>query len=126
LVYETRSYNWLGSPTLVERWYGSARMKKTEYSYDVLGRSVEVKTHGVNAGGTTTGYQLTKTWRDARGLVVKVQRDGKVFEKTQYDGAGRVMNRALCFDIDEATYAEAGKRSRATLSSRRPGPSTTV
>ena len=70
------------------------------------GQVYEVRISGVS-GGSESGYANERFWRNGRGLVVKAQSRGKVFKKAQYDGAGRVANRAVSYHTAETAYADA-------------------
>jgi YD repeat-containing protein len=84
--------------------------------YDSWGRVYEAQTWGVpGGGGTASGYASVWTWRNKRGLVIKTQSRGKVFEKTEYDGAGRVTRRAVSYDTAETSYADASNLNGDTV-----------
>src|SRR5438093_12789340 len=81
-------------------------MAKSENFYDAWGQVYEDRTSGVS-GGTESGYANVRTWRNSRGLVIKTLSQGKVFQKTQYDGAGRITDQAVSYDTAETAYADA-------------------
>ncbi|MBI4605207.1 MAG: hypothetical protein HY721_24850 [Planctomycetes bacterium] len=108
-VRETRTYDNLARVKVTARYdttSGSVLMAKMESLYDSRGQVYEARTYGV-AGGTESGYSNVKTWRNGRGLAVKTQSQGKVFQKTQYDGAGRATSQATSYDAAETAYADA-------------------
>jgi hypothetical protein len=80
-------------------------MSKHENFFDAWGQVFETAEYEVPLAPLKA--DVVDWWRNGRGEVVKVRRDGQVFEKTQYDGAGRVTNRAVSYDTAESTYADA-------------------
>jgi YD repeat-containing protein len=116
-VRETRSYTNRNQLSLVQRYdtsSGSVLMAKTESFFDAWGQLYETREHGVS-GGVASGYASVRTWRNGRGQVIKELSRGKVFNKTQYDGAGRVTNQAVSYDTAETTYAAAGNLTGDTV-----------
>ncbi len=107
-VQETRTYTNRNQVAVTERLdsSGPTLMAKTENFYDTWGRVYEVRESGVSAG-TESGYASVRTWRNARGLPIKRLTQGKILEKTQYNGAGQVTNKATTYDTAETTYADA-------------------
>ena len=85
---------------------GSTLVAKNTSSYDSWGQEYESRIYGVDSG-TGSDYATTESWRDARGLVIKTLSQGKVFQKTEYDGAGRAVRRSVSYDTDESAYGEA-------------------
>jgi RHS repeat-associated protein len=116
-VSETRTYTNQNQPKLIQRYDVSTAslMAKTESFYDAWGQVYEGRTYGVVNGDDNGYYVSVKTWRNPRGLVVKVLSQGKVFQKTQYDGAGRVLNQAVSYDTTETSYAAAMDLSNDTV-----------
>ncbi len=97
-VTEDRRYDDSGgSPTL---------LAKTKSYYDAWGQAYETRTYGI-VSGSGTDYTNVETWRDKRGLEVKSLSQGKVFNKTEYDGAGRATRKSVGYDTDESSYADA-------------------
>jgi RHS repeat-associated protein len=109
-VAEERDYDNLGRVTEVRRYDDSTAtlMAKSAHYFDDWGQEYETRTYGI-VSGSGTDYTKVETWRDGRGLTIKTLSQGKVFSKTQYDGAGRVTNRAVSYDSAEldTEYAEA-------------------
>ena len=108
-VVEERDYDNLGRVTEVRRYDesgASTLVAKSASFYDAWGQVYESRVYGIS-GGRGTGYRKGATWRDGRGLAVKALSQGKVFQKFEYDGAGRRTRQALCYDTDETAYADA-------------------
>ncbi|HKQ31644.1 MAG TPA: hypothetical protein VJV40_00460, partial [Thermodesulfobacteriota bacterium] len=108
-VRETRTYTNLNQVKVTERRdtvSGSVLMAKTENFYDTWGQVYEVRIAGVS-GGTESGYANVRTWRNGRGHPIKELSRGKVLQKIQYDGAGRVTNSAVTYDTAETAYGDA-------------------
>jgi RHS repeat-associated protein len=108
-VKETQTYTNRNQPKVTERLdvsSGSTLMAKSENFYDAWGQVYESRISGVS-GGSESGYTSVRTWRNGRGLVLKTLSQGKVFQKRQYDGAGRVVNEAVSYDAAETAYADA-------------------
>lgn len=105
---EEKEYDNLNRVTLIERWDDnqspSVLMAKSENFYDAWGQLYEARTYGI-VSGSGTDYTKVAYWRDKRGLVIKTLSQGKVFEKTQYDGAGRVTNKAVSYDTSQGEEA---------------------
>ncbi|MAG92702.1 MAG: hypothetical protein CMJ48_02975, partial [Planctomycetaceae bacterium] len=109
-VKEERDYDNRNLATEVRRYDDSGGspvlMAKSKNYFDDLGRTYESRVYGIT-GGSGTDYAKTETWIDGRGLAVKQLSQGKVFAKTQYDGAGRTTNACVSYDTDETAYADA-------------------
>ena len=98
LATEVRRYDDSGgSPVLIA---------KSKSYFDDLGRTYETRVYGIT-GGSGSDYAKTETWFDGRGMAVKQLSQGKVFSKTQYDGAGRAITTCVSYDTDETAYADA-------------------
>jgi hypothetical protein len=72
----------------------------------IAGRAQSCRCVGIS-GGSGTDYTKEEYWRNGRALTIKRLYQGKVFSKTQYDGAGRVTNSAVSYDTDETAYGDA-------------------
>lgn len=118
-VQELTTYDNRGMVLTVERYTssGALRMAKTQNLYDAWGQAYETREYGVLANGTLDGYANTRYWRNGRGLGIKTQSRGKVLEKTQYDGAGRVTNSAVSYDLGggEGNYSAAADLADDTV-----------
>jgi RHS repeat-associated protein len=75
-------------------------LARTDHFYDAWRQPFETRTYGVEAGAAN-GYTSARQWRNSRGFVVKTLSRGKVFQKLQYDGAGRVTNDTVSYDLGE-------------------------
>lgn len=111
-VWETRSYTNRNQVDETKRLTstGTVIMAKSKSFYDAWGQPYEVRNYALPGAGSTsepTDYAAVKTWRNARGFEIKSLSQGKVFEKTQYDGAGRVTNKAVSYDSAETLYGDA-------------------
>ncbi|NLE39212.1 MAG: hypothetical protein GX621_14410, partial [Pirellulaceae bacterium] len=85
---------------------------QSEYFYDDLGRVYETRVYEVDQAtgatpGTVRDYLPAYTWYDSRGRVVKTSDGNGLFQKSEYDGAGRLVAAYTCFDADETAYAAA-------------------
>ena len=104
-VTETRRYDESGTSTLIA---------KSENFYDAWGQVYESRVYSLPLADTDSDgeddHLNTLTWRDARGSAIKVLSQGGVFQKTSYDGAGRVTTQAMSYDSSETaspTHATA-------------------
>jgi YD repeat-containing protein len=106
----TWTYDNLNRPLVSERFDNTFPLapelvSKSESIYDSLGRIYESREYEVPLG--TNKYSNTLTWRNARGLVVKIQSGGKRLQKIEYDGAGRTVNLTVSLDTDETAYGDS-------------------
>ncbi|MBI4257903.1 MAG: hypothetical protein HY619_03015 [Thaumarchaeota archaeon] len=85
---------------------GNTLMAKSENFYDAWGQAFETRISGVS-GGVENGYTNVKYWGNGRGQTVKTLSQAKIFNKTQYDKAGRVTNQAVSYDTAETAYTDA-------------------
>ncbi|MCX5673920.1 MAG: autotransporter-associated beta strand repeat-containing protein [Planctomycetota bacterium] len=93
---------------------------QVEYSYDELGRVYRTCTYEINPQTRCTeDYLVTNFWYNARGMVMKTADANGLFQKTAYDGAGRVVASYVSFDTDDtegsSAYAGAGSVAGDTV-----------
>ncbi len=108
-IRESRTYDNLGRVTRVERFNDRGRgvlLSRVDNFYDPWEQIYESREYGVR-GGEITGFLSMSSWRDGRGFIVKTRSQGARFEKTRYDGAGRIIARAASYDADESAYEAA-------------------
>lgn len=80
---------------------GELRDRST-YEYDDQGQLFRSRIFEVNNGNGTVGDKLsTNYWYDGRGNEIKTKSASGLFEKTTYDGAGRVTRTAMSVDSAE-------------------------
>ncbi|TWT37190.1 tRNA(Glu)-specific nuclease WapA precursor [Posidoniimonas corsicana] len=77
-----------------------------EFLYDQQGRlyesrDYEVTVNSSTGAGTAGDYLPTDTWYDPRGYVAKTVVGAGTFQKSKYDGAGRMAAAYVSFDADE-------------------------
>ncbi len=90
--------------------YTAAELRaKRETKFDEKGQVYQTVVHHVDPATGAIGNRLTtKYWSNARGLPVKEESPNNLFQKTQFDGAGRVKVVFACSDPTEsASYADA-------------------
>ena len=81
---------------------------QTRNLYDDLGQIYESRFYEVDPDDGIVGdYLPSYAWHDAAGNVIKTATANGLFQKTSYDGLGRVVVSYLSFDTDEAAYADA-------------------
>ncbi len=81
----------------------------SESLYDERGRVYRASVYAVDPSSGTVGSNLTSnTWYNARGMVMKTSTANGLLAKSRYDGAGRLVASYTSYDVDEASYAEAG------------------
>lgn len=114
----------MGRTTIEETWFSpdftytpSELRAKKEAKFDEKGQVYQKIVHSVvsetdpasGAAGTILSHLTTNYWSNARGMTVKVKGPNGEFQKTQYDGAGRVKASYTCYDDTEANtdYASA-------------------
>jgi RHS repeat-associated protein len=102
-VKRTASYTNRDQPEMEDVYdinTGQVLLARAMHFYDSWGQEYESRVWGVEAGAAN-GFSSVRRWRSGRGLLVKTQVRGKVFQKTQYDGAGRVTKESMSFDLGE-------------------------
>ncbi|MEX1225052.1 MAG: hypothetical protein WEA31_10950, partial [Pirellulales bacterium] len=81
---------------------------RSEASFDEQGRVYEQSSYEVDQSTGTVGNKLTsELFRNKRGFVVKTESPNGLFQKIEYDGAGRAVAQYTGFDTSESTWTEA-------------------
>ena len=111
-VRESRTYTNLNQLSFLRKFDNLTLTAQTEHVYDAWGQELRTKEYRVPLVDTNSDssydYAKVERWRNGRGSVVKTLSQGKVFQKTQYDGAGRTVLSAVSYDAAETTsYAAA-------------------
>lgn len=87
---------------------GQSLREWTKQFYDSRGQVYETQTLAVDptTGSTnpSTDFLKTRTWRNQRGDVVKVQENGGVLHKTQLDGLGRTQLSTVSWQVLAEDY----------------------
>ncbi len=114
-----RTLDNLGRATIVETYasadftYTSAELRaKSETKFDEKLQVYQTVVHNVSPSTDTTPGQInnrltTNFWSNARGMGVKTKGPNGEFQKTAYDGAGRVKGSFVSYEDAETTYAQA-------------------
>ncbi len=81
---------------------------KSETAFDEQGRVYEQVRYEVDQSTGAVGNKLTsEMFRNKRGFVVKTESPNGLFQKIEFDGAGRAVAQYTSFDSSESTWAEA-------------------
>jgi YD repeat-containing protein len=82
---------------------------ETQTFYDEQGRVYQTLQHSIDqTAGTDNGSLATNTWYNHRGLVIKTSVPNGLVTKTQYDGAGRVLETSTTDGGGDAAPGAAG------------------
>ncbi len=108
-VATKRTYDNLDQVTIEETYassdftYAAAELRaKRETRFDNKRQVYQTVVHNVNPTTGALGNRLrTNFWSNGRGVHVKVKGPNGEFQKTQYDGAGRVKASYVCYDDTE-------------------------
>jgi YD repeat-containing protein len=82
---------------------------KVEVFFDQKGQVWKSVRHNVNPSNGALGNRLTtRAWYDAVGRRIKTANANARFQKTAWDGAGRLKAEFLCYDDAEVDYTQVG------------------
>jgi YD repeat-containing protein len=97
----------LGRATATERYYDSdtdfdidngERVGKSTAEFDEMGQVWKSTVYEIDSSGATDHSLTTEFWHDERGQRIKTKDPNGLFNKTEYDTAGRPIYSYICYD----------------------------
>jgi len=115
-IVRVPTYDNLDHPVIVDTYFDADNngaviatelRGRSEAKFDERGEAYQTIRHNVSSAGVVGNRLTTNFWYNGRRNQIKIRTPNGLFQKSQFDGAGRTKATFASFDDAETTYAAA-------------------